>query len=290
MKTKIIRNIILASVAVLTLAGCGKAEAPVETVEETSEVVTPFLADMEKYDSIISELRGDQYYAFANICSDYDVLLVSDGAYDNLDGNMASIDATLYGFDEDGNVIELGTATSGGTAYPLALSDGYIVIANNSRVTVEYVSPEGSVIVKKELDISYDTDGNATYYYFDLDEDFDGQTEDESIYDEMYEIYNQAMVINFTPVDPDVVAAQANMLGTYSRTYTEEIEGEDVEITESVSLYVAGACEVNFQDTISGSWSDTQITLDDGSEYEYSIDGDILTLVRDGESVEFIKQ
>ena len=40
--------------------------------EEESTVTTPFLDDLEKYESIISTLTTGQYYAFADAGEDYD--------------------------------------------------------------------------------------------------------------------------------------------------------------------------------------------------------------------------
>ena len=51
-------------------------EEVAEAVEEESSVSTPFLEDLEKYDSIISTLTKDQYYAFAAVGDGYDVFLV----------------------------------------------------------------------------------------------------------------------------------------------------------------------------------------------------------------------
>ena len=109
MKNMLVRKImaaaVVASVGVMALTGCGidvnvssetthteeTTDAPEmeEVAAEETEVVSPFVKDLEMYDEVISKLSKDQWYTFADISKDYDILLVTDGTYDNLDGNMA---------------------------------------------------------------------------------------------------------------------------------------------------------------------------------------------------------
>lgn len=308
MKSKFLKSFLLITASAFMLVGCGSSEAtvegeattettevqeevaeeeaeeaePAETSEEETEESTinpPVIAAVEAYDSVISGLSDDQYYAFADMCDSYDVLLVADGVYD-FDGNMASIDATLYGLDADNNVIELGQVSGGHTAYPLSIYEGCLLIGNNSRFMLEYVDgATSSVITKRCVEVSYDEDGNATYSYYDLDSQSEGQTEDDTEFNEMMDLYNQAIVINFTPVGENQADAEsASVAGTYTCTFTEEMEGEVLEFTNTVVLNDDGTCEVTIQDTISGQWADGKITLDDGSEFEFNVDGDTLNL------------
>ena len=53
--------------------------------------------DLELYASVFSSLKEGQYYAFADINSEFDALLVTDSVFDNMDGNNAAIEATVYG-------------------------------------------------------------------------------------------------------------------------------------------------------------------------------------------------
>lgn len=173
-------------------------EAPEEAEEETEEntVTTPFLDDLEKYDSIISELTTEQYYAFAEIGEDYDALLVADGVYDNGDGNMAAIDAKVYGFGNDGNLYEAGVVWSDGTAYPLAVYDGHIMFGGNHHMTMAHVV-DGSIVIVKEASEEFDEQGNATYSYNEGNIDDIREVEDDSILKEMYDTYAKATVLNF---------------------------------------------------------------------------------------------
>lgn len=211
----------LAAIAIVVLsvgmlAGCGKngaevtseeqkqaiaeevTEDPVEEVAETEEetsVTTPFLDDLEKYDSIISTLTTNQYYAFAGVCEDYDVLLVADGVYDNGDGNMAAIDATVYGID-NGEPCYAGSVWSDGTAYPIAVYEDKLMFGGNHKMAMANVV-DAAVIVQKEAYEEFDEQGNATYFLNEGDIDNIKELEDDSVLTEMYETYAQATVINF---------------------------------------------------------------------------------------------
>ena len=219
-KTKKWLGVIIAALLSATmLIGCGKDDAsevkeepkqeteaveevkeePVEEVaeaqEEESSVSTPFLEDIEKYDSIISTLTKDQYYAFAAVGDGYDVLLVADGAFDNGDGNMAAIDATVYGLD-NGKPYYAGNVWSDGTAYPIAVYDDMLMCGGNHSMTMANVI-DASVIIQKEAYEEFDENGNATYFLNEGDIDNIKELEDDSVLAEMFKTYSQATVINF---------------------------------------------------------------------------------------------
>lgn len=209
MKKNILVKTLLVALTVSVLAACGQKPAAEGTVsestvvEEESNINPPVLAAMEKYDSVISKLQPGQAYGFADICTAFDVLLVSeDGAYDVGDGTMGAVNAKIYGLDADGNVMEYGEANSGHTAYPLAVYDGCLMTCNNSRTMMEYINADAlSMITKKCVEISYDENEKASYSFMDADTQTDGVTEDDSMMKEMYDMYNNATVISFTVVE-----------------------------------------------------------------------------------------
>lgn len=210
-------TVLPAVLSVGMLVGCGKeqqsANAVAEPVQEVTEevqepeqeetaeedvdnVTTPFLDDLEKYDSIISTLTKEQYYAFAEIGEDYDALLVADGVYDNGDGNMAAIEAKVYGFGNDGKIYEAGTVWSSGTAYPLAVYEQHVMFGGNHNMAMANVI-DGSIVIQKEAFEEFDEQGNAKYTYNNgnIDEEF--EVDDDSVLKEMYEMYSKATVLNF---------------------------------------------------------------------------------------------
>ena len=174
-------------------------EEPVEEVseaqEEESSVTSPFLENLEKYDSIISTLTKDQYYAFAAVGDGYDVLLVADGVYDYGDGIMAAIDATVYGLD-NGEPCYAGNVWSNGTAYPIAVYEDMLMFGGNHSMTMANVI-DASVIIQKEAYEEFDENGNATYFLNEGDIDNIKELEDDSVLAEMFKTYSQATVINF---------------------------------------------------------------------------------------------
>lgn len=203
-----------AVVAIGALVGCGNVvittetthetttEAVNETVDEAEEttVATPFLADLEKYDSVISGLNSDQYYAFAAVGDEYDLLLVTDSVYDYGDGVMAAIDATVYGFDADGNAMEFGIIESEGTAYPISVSNGCLMYGGNHHVAKTFCA-SGSMITKMDASEVFDEEGNATYYIFDYDNMYEGEADDNTALMALYDEYATAVVINFTQAE-----------------------------------------------------------------------------------------
>ena len=81
----------------------------------------------------------------------------------------------------------------------------------------------------------------------------------------------------------------ASIAGTYTHTYTEEMEGSALEFTNTIVLNDDGTCEITMQDTVKGNWTEDKITLVDGSEYAFSVKGNTLDLNWDGIVLDFIK-
>lgn len=170
-------------------------EEVVEVEDEETSVTSPFVADLEKYDSIISTLTTDQYYAFADAGDGYDVLLVADGVFDNGDGNMAAIDATVYGID-NGEPCYAGSVWSDGTAYPIAVYENMLMFGGNHKMAMANVI-EAAVIIQKEAYEEFDEQGNATYFLNEGDIDNIKELDDNSVLTEMFDTYSQATVLNF---------------------------------------------------------------------------------------------
>lgn len=246
-KTKKCLGAILAAVlSVGMLVGCGSKNAgetqevpkqetveeatekteATEVTEEESSVVTPFIDDLEKYDSIISTLTTNQYYAFADVGDGYDVLLVADGVYDNLDGNMAAINATVYGLD-NGKPYYAGNVWSDGTAYPIAVYENMLMFGGNHSMTMANVI-DASVIIQKEAYEQFDEQGNATYFLNEGDIDNIKELEDDTVLKEMYETYSKATVLNFFQgeADPSEVPEGDMGAGDYPSNELEERTGK----------------------------------------------------------------
>lgn len=221
--------LIVTAIMVCALAGCGKTDAdlaPVETqtetvseiadevstevateaaVEETSAAVSSDTnaEDMKAYASIIETIPSGSAYAFAHISENANALLVTDYTYTYEEDLIAAIDATIYFLDADGNPKEYGKVMSDGTGYPLSLSDNlYLMYGGNHHMAKTFIdAANGSMMTKEDAEEVFDTDGNATYYYFSLDEEFEGEVEDNSKLTPLYDEFHNATIIPFTVVE-----------------------------------------------------------------------------------------
>lgn len=185
-------------------------KAEMERIEgqKTALKFTPFTTvsgidfskeDMSKY-ATFTEIVDSLYpnMAYANVTLDEtDVLLVANGSYDNLDGNEAAIDSSVFMYDKDGNVVFLGTVQSGGTANPLAVKDGKLLTAGHHFVTKNTVK-DGKLVAEETAYEEFDTNGNATYYV-----EADGEkneVEDDKILQGMFAEYSEAEIVNFQKI------------------------------------------------------------------------------------------
>lgn len=192
------------------MAGEGDFDYPSNAFEERVGKTA-----FESYDEIISLLQPEEAYAYVKIKGyDSEVLLVASGAYDNLDGNMAVIDAVPYTKKADGLYTADSMFYSGGTATPLAIDDeGLLYCATHHEVQKLCYGENGtdipSIMVMESVYVdSFDDEGmpKTVGGFIRVDNtviDNDGTEvtpDDVAMFDKMYEDYNNAHVINFTVV------------------------------------------------------------------------------------------
>ncbi len=143
------------------------------------------------------KLESGMGYANVTI-GDADALIVCSGAYDNMDGNMAAIDGTIFVY-VDGVPTEIGKVCSGGTAYPLAItSDGKLMSASNHWVA-KYLIVDNQLLMVERGAVEYDSEGTGNYEYDRIDDYSDGSevVEAESMVNSMFDQMGDAEVINF---------------------------------------------------------------------------------------------
>lgn len=69
----------------------------------------------------------------------------------------------------------------------------------------------------------------------------------------------------------------AYKVGTYVNEYQEEIEGENIKVTDTITLNEDHTGVMSFQDDIDIIWSSTELIERDGdNRYEYTVEGDTL--------------
>ncbi len=162
----------------------------------------------ESFDELISYLKDGEAYAYFDIEGfDGQVLAVTDGTFEDLEGHSAAIDATFYG-DIGGTVCFIGNAFGGGTAYPIRCDGTVIYAAGNHEYQSEFMGSDGrALIVKDYIHVDYDENGNASYSGFRRDtsssegEDIPTDpAEAEQIFNELFAGLADKPVLDFTVV------------------------------------------------------------------------------------------
>ncbi len=173
-----------------------------EDIQAAAEEVAPTidLTDCYTFTDLLNEGRVSVGMGYTNIdIGDTNCFLVTSGTYDDLEGHTAAIDATVFTY-KDGEIYELGKLASGGTAYPISTKDGYLYAASNYCVC-KYVIADDKLQIMEMATVSYDTDGNDTYFYESEDggdevSSADAQAMMKALYQEMAD----AEVISFDTV------------------------------------------------------------------------------------------
>ena len=183
------------------------SEASDSTLKKNAEENAPDIdvSDCDTFTQIIDKKLSDGMgYANEKI-GDTEVFLVSSGTYDNLDGNVASIDAAVFEYKDD-EIIELGKVCAGGTAYPLAIKDGSLYVGSN-HWGIKYTIKDDALIIMEKSYVEYDADGNEKYFYESSD---NSSADAESKFHDFYDGFTTETIINFQPVGGKLTAEVAN--------------------------------------------------------------------------------
>lgn len=149
------------------------------------------------FDEFIASLHAGQSYAYAPICDGEDALLVTSYTFDDLNGHIATYDASIY-IEEGGCVKKVTTVQSGGTAYPIAVTaDNELIVGNRNSVQVAHIDKaSGKYVITRESDVEFTTDEEGTYHDYIEGEDVSIGT-DSTLYDELDSLYWDSEVISF---------------------------------------------------------------------------------------------
>ncbi|MBR5408297.1 MAG: hypothetical protein IK111_11785 [Lachnospiraceae bacterium] len=175
------------------------ADFNISDVYEAPEQTPMDISGCDTFTKIVDKLDEGMGYANVGI-GDTDVLLISEGTYEWDNDVYAAIDAQLFIYSKD-EIIYLGTVMAGGTAYPLAVKDGYLYVGGNHFMT-KYLVDEGTLIKVEEGYVTYDKDGNDIYYYETCNAVFEKYDEEtaKNNFEELFKEQAGAEVINFQPV------------------------------------------------------------------------------------------
>ncbi len=151
------------------------------------------------YEELIASLHAGQSYAYAPICEGEDALLVTSYTFDDLEGHMASCDATIYAMTSDNALQRVTTVQCGGTAYPVAVSsDNKIITLSNHSIQIAYVEKStGKFIIEKESVEEYVSDEEPLYHNYSNDGEESGITSDSFFFDSLYEESGDLNIVNF---------------------------------------------------------------------------------------------
>ena len=124
----------------------------------------------ERFSAVTDTLSVGKYFALANLGGDEDVLLITDYVFDDLEGHMATIMADVYATDSEGNVVNSGSVTSQGTAYPLAARDGRLFTAGH-RFIQKYTlrNSDGKLMEAGDMLEVLDSLGEPLHYVIEGD-------------------------------------------------------------------------------------------------------------------------
>ncbi len=178
-------------------------EYSIDFIKKVSKESAPNIdiSGCDTFTDIVDKALTDGMGYVNEVISGNDVLLVSSATYDNLDGNMAAIDATVFTY-KDGKPYELGSVTSAGTAYPLTLNNGYLYTGSNHWIC-KYAIADDKLMVMEHIMIIYDEDGKGTYYYDSEDGgDYSNmdKKEAEKIYNDLVTEMSNGTICNFSTV------------------------------------------------------------------------------------------
>lgn len=183
-------------------AGCDRPDGTAGPSEEAAGAkhVPLDIAGCDSFAQIVDKLQAGQGYAHATIDGE-EVLLVTGHTFDNA-GQMASIAADIYHC-EGGVPAYMGSVTSGGTAYPLAIADGKLYACGN-HCAHKYTARNGSLMLDMKAHVIYHAGGEPEYFVAsevrDLATGPDGRVEDDSCLSAIYDECRQGEIIAFKAV------------------------------------------------------------------------------------------
>ena len=131
-------------------------------------VTRVFEDNIVTYSSVLSSSSPDQYYAFADLDSETDALLIADPdtVFSDEKGDFYSTAATIYWIDADGNIKEYGRAASGTTALPLSVKDHTLYYGNHTQLFTAVLNKESGKLDETVSDSFEALDDDAIEIFF----------------------------------------------------------------------------------------------------------------------------
>ena len=158
---------------------------------------TPGPSVPERFSSVTDTLSAGKYFTMADLGGEEDALLIADFVYDDLEGNVATINAHVYSTDPEGNVVDCGTVYSQGTAYPLAVRGGRLFTSGHRFIHKYCLGSNGQLETAGSVLEVLDSLGEPLRYIIDGDMVcLPGDSLELAAYDE----WAGADILSFSPV------------------------------------------------------------------------------------------
>ncbi len=208
MKSRIISILLSTALIASVIAGCGNSNVDNSTEATTQDeqvagmsrtesdsVESDSAESADPYEAFIANLHAGQSYAYAPICEGENALLVTSYTVD-FDGHQGTYEATIY-TKKDNAVEKVTTVQSGGTAYPIVLTDdNCLILQMRNSIAKGYVSKDtGKFVITAESNVDYSNAEDGNYHNY-----MEGVADvpaDSSIFDELSEKYNSSEVVSF---------------------------------------------------------------------------------------------
>ena len=177
-------------------------EAVEEAAEEVAEEAENSYADFniggcDNFTQIVDRKLQDGWGYANEPVGDTDVFFVSNGIFNDADGNAQAIDSLLLIY-KDGVPAIAGQVSSTSTSCPIAIKDK-VIYAGGNHGAAKYTVLNNEFVKTESAWVEYDTDGNATYYYQSGDGEETKQA-DSTEYDRIFKEYEEATPVYFSVV------------------------------------------------------------------------------------------
>ena len=255
--------------------------SPEEVYAPEEHEVTTVYEGCESFTRILDkeENKGKGYINVK--IGDQDVLVVADQTYEYEPGQYAAIDAEIFYYKDD-QPAYLDYVEAGGTAYPLEVIDDVLYVGGN-HFMIKYTIKDDKLVVTEETYVTYDTDGNAMYYYRTEDTDFadHDQAESESAFQRMFGEMDEEKILYF-----DIIGGAAARLPRYE--YPEDdacMKALSDYMTQDIaSQYAPGGISIPELSVVDRDDSDPEDVKIWGyfCVYNYDLEGDVLKTASGG--------
>lgn len=161
------------------------------------------VSECKTFDQVISKLAKDMGYANVKLGNTDTLLVASKTISFGEKETVEAVDADIYMADGD-KILYCGYVTSGGSANPLAVSEGYLYAVSHHSTKKYTVTDDGVLAIDEEVTEKFDKAGNVSYHsYSDIhvqDACDNGVVEYDAPLRRLNKEYSDATVIEFTVV------------------------------------------------------------------------------------------